>query len=101
MAIICTLTHDLQDFDWDKRNRVLSAEASTIERGRRTALMAQVYDDACDEGFVIESHHTDRRVVFALDKIDRDNDGDIAGWWFKPAERKDAALNIKVLIIND
>lgn len=101
MAIICTLTHDLQDFSWDKSDRTLVTEASTLSAGRSRAITAQVYDDACDEGFVIESHHTDRRVTFALDKVDTNADNEIMGWWFKPCARKDAALDIRVLIIND
>lgn len=101
MSIIVTLTHDLQDFSWNKEDRTLVAEVSTLSCGRSRATTAQVYDDACDVGFVIESHHTDRRITFAQSNTDRNADGEIMGWWFKPCERKDAALGIRVLIIND
>jgi hypothetical protein len=102
MAIICTKTWSTRDFNYTAKDRTLSIEASTLRAGfpgRRT--FGPVYDDACDMGFVLESHKTGRKMTFVINKVDKDRDGDIAGWWLTAAAVKDRALGIKVLVIND
>lgn len=101
MAVRCSRVWSSKHFHYNRNTRTLVSEASTIQQGRALPLFGQIYDDACDEGFAIVSRRTGREVVFVVEKIDRDDDGDIVGWWLKTAERKDAALGIKVLVIND
>lgn len=45
----------------------------------------------------LESHETGRVVDFALNRVDRDRDGDVAGWEYLSA----GDLGLKLLIIND
>lgn len=40
----------------------------------------RVYDDAADEGLTVHSARTGLDVVFALENVVRDNDGDILYW---------------------
>lgn len=54
-------------------------EANGVQFGR-------VYDDACDEGLTLVSHKTGTRVVFAVDGVERDAEGDIVAWTLRPAD---------------
>jgi hypothetical protein len=40
----------------------------------------QVYDDACDRGFVIISVKTGKEAVFARDSVIADSDGEVQAW---------------------
>ncbi len=60
----------------------------------------RVWDDACDEGMTIVSHHTGKKVVYAVDHIERDRENDLLYWDLKPADRVDSHLPT-VRIFND
>lgn len=91
-------TFQLSQFDFDKVSRELVGEASTIQRGGQVKLFGQVFDDACDQGLVIQSHRTGKYLTFVVDKVDQDREGEIQGWWLKPLN---SMVQLKVLIIND
>ena len=61
----------------------------------RINFLSQVWDDACDEGFVVVSHRTGAQIIFTLDKVDV-TDNEINGWNFVSVCGK-----YKILIIND
>jgi hypothetical protein len=104
MSVICSLRHSTKNFTYHKDTKTLTIEISTLTQGRGPAF-GQVYDDACDEGFVLVSHKTGREITFVNDGLDRDPEGDTAGWRFAPIDRKtgrrDRTLDLKVLVIND
>lgn len=60
----------------------------------------QVYDDACDEGMTLISHRTGVEIVFAVEHVERDRDGDIAYWDLRPVRSKEWAAGT-VRIFND
>lgn len=76
-------------------NRQLIAEESDL---RNKNLFRQVWDDACDVGFIIRSHHTGREVTFALYSQVTDSDGDVTAWHF---DSLDEDVNWRVTILND
>lgn len=87
--------HNLQRFSRNQ-DGALVAEASDL--GGRFGL-ERIYDDACDVGIAIQSHHTNRIEWFYLDKRE-ERDGEVLAWEFKPVS---AGLHgaQKVVIFND
>lgn len=71
-------------FFYQKDAGLLTAEISDFGPGFG---FGQVYDDACDEGMTLVSHKTGREVVFAVEHIERDCEGDLLYWDLRPAER--------------
>lgn len=113
MSVICNKRHSTRDFSYQADSKTLTIEESTLrqfrvvdEDGNLCSVFGRVYDDACDEGFVLVSHKTGKEVTFVVDKIDYDASGeDIGGWNLVPINRKtgriDTSLDLKVLVIND
>ena len=85
-----------KSFTYDKNSQTFISEASDFGRA---AFYGQLYDDACDEGFVLVSQKTEKAVPFYLSEVVRDVEGDITCWKFKGACPKFANLN--VVILND
>lgn len=98
--IICTARHDATKFDWGSKNP--SEEASTLCGNRK--LWSQIYDDACDVGFVLVNPKTGTEAVFHLAK-ELMHGEEVGGWEFKPIPetlRKCPKLNGVVLtVFND
>lgn len=84
--------HDLRQFDWDRENNVLVAEASDLNGFR----IRRLYNDACDHGIAILSP-TGTEKRFVLTETDVDGEGEIQGWRFNPID----GIGPSVLIIND
>lgn len=84
-------------FTYLKDEHLLVAEISDLGRG---FAFGRVYDDACDEGLTLVSHRTGRTAPYAVDRVDRDGDGELMGWTLLPARVRDADLPL-VQIIND
>lgn len=65
----------------------------------------RLYDDACDVGISIRSHHTNRVVRFYLMATERDVDRDITAWTFQACpeeqDRNGSWINLNVVIWND
>jgi hypothetical protein len=69
-------------------------ESSSLPQGFEPT--RQLYDDACDQGFVLVGALSGKEFPFYLDGVDYDRDGAIAGWRFKSSRSA-----YRVLIIND
>lgn len=101
----CASPHD--KFSYDNGDCVFVAEASTLgftaARGGGEAMLRRIYDDACDVGIAIRGRND--VVWFYLESEDRDREGDVAGWRFKPiaehVRRYPAIAGTSVLVIND
>jgi hypothetical protein len=104
MAIVCNTYLSTREFSYSAKTKCFVAEASDFGSKR---YFGRVYDDACDEGFVLVSAKTGDSVVLALDSVDQDGDGYVAGWRYKVvAEQtnrgwRNASRDFTVLIIND
>jgi hypothetical protein len=86
MSILKPPIVSTRDLTYVAADRLLVGEASSLpEFGR-------VWDDACDEGLTVVSHHTGREVVYAVALVSRDGEGDIAFWDLTPAARADRTL---------
>lgn len=117
MTIICNAYISTRDLSYHADLKCFTVEESTLRGGRQNKrYLSAVYDDACDEGFVLVSHKTGDSVVCALHEVEMDRSGeDIAGWRYKvvalqgkrPGQWKQlykeapAPYNFTVLIIND
>ena len=66
-------------------------------------LCRQVWDDACDCGFVIESKLTGKRLLFLYCEEETDREGEVTGWGFVSAEVKLGRIvhDFKLKIVND
>lgn len=60
--------------------------------------LGQMYNDACDEGIVIRSHHTAKEERFYLERTET-REGDLLAWYFKP-ENPSCRVQ-SVVIFND
>ena len=70
--------------EFSYKDRVFTAEASSIGHTRFGTMFSQVFDDACDEGFELTSARTGMKVKMTLAKIHRDREGDLTHWEFIP-----------------
>lgn len=61
--------------------------------------LRRVWDDACDVGIVIRSHHTGREERFYLER-EETRDGDTLAWHFLPIDPRKVAVK-SVVIFND
>jgi hypothetical protein len=91
------------------KNKLFTAEISTLSQGGKREVFGRVYDDACDEGITLVSEKTGERIVFVVDDIDYNgpiSEREVGGWRLKPApegvrgNRKHLA-DLRMLIIND
>ena len=85
-------------FSYDKEDRTFTAEASSLPS--TFDFESQIYDDACDCGFILISENTGNEALFTWDREDRQG-GEIMGTWFKYCGNDNSLKSIKVLIIND
>jgi hypothetical protein len=96
---------DLSRFSWDSKTKTLSAFESDLraERFNGTYRFIQpLYNDACDSGCAIRSHHTGNIETFYFEEsrgINRDYSGGHDAFYFKPTNPHS---NVKeVVIFND
>lgn len=94
-------------FDWQKDTGSLVQEMSTLRCVYpHFNFFKQIYDDACDQGFSIQSTKTGEIITVYHDRTDMSDSGeDTYGWVFKPipehARKNPKLKNLEVLIIND
>lgn len=88
---------DMRLFTWLPEHRELVADISDLGKGDP---FQRLYDDACDIGFSIRSHHTGRVVVYALHRVKKDCEGDVLCWTFKPIPTR-GAPDVNVCLFND
>jgi hypothetical protein len=79
MAVVCNTEVNGKAIDWNHLNGEGSADHSTLFGPLRDGRsFGRVYDDAADEGFAIQGNQS--RIVFVVDGIERDEDGDVQYW---------------------
>lgn len=84
-------------FHYIPAKNMLVAEMSDFGRSFD---FGRVYDDACDIGLTIRSERTGREIVFAVEHIERDREGDLLYWTLRPVNRNEWAAGT-VRIYND
>lgn len=82
-------------------NREGSCEESTLKANGHNVFQ-RVYEDACDEGFVMRSHRTGELRLFTLARTQVDGEGDVQWWEFTCYEgRGCSGAMTKVKVWND
>lgn len=109
MSLICNLVFLHSQFDYNDDSNIATAEVSDLRR--RTAIvcpMVQMWNDACDEGFILIGKNGRQGIWThcATDYLNNDINDDIAGWRFAPYIRNwnatsDRLKAMRILIIND
>lgn len=103
MAIICNSYIKTEDLAWHKDTNTFVTMASNLGRNHPS----RIFDDACDEGYVVISERTQRRVIFALSQTQRDAEGDVICWDFDAVRTPDVKdiwetiRDIKLRVYND
>ena len=94
--------HSTAFFSFDPVKGTFSTEASDLGR---TRVHGQLYDDAADLGFLLESHKTHMRVPFVHVRTERDREGEVVADHYEvtsEAVRHDGKLKgLKVVVFND
>jgi hypothetical protein len=90
-------------FTYSKKSKSFVADMSEISHGGYNPL-GRLYDDEGTQGFVMISHKTHATVEFFLDHTEREADGDIRFWLFKPTQQaveyNSDLKGVKVMIVN-
>jgi hypothetical protein len=90
---------ELTQLTWDKKNRMLSSESSTLFGPLRETMTKYAETNGVPRMFDIHSPKTDRVYRFRLDRTSKDNDGDTRYWVYRPIA---AGCPVAfVLVIND
>ena len=84
-----------EHFTYSTESKTFSAFAS--ELGGVT-LHGRLFDDACDQGFVMRSSKTGKRLPFYYEGEVRDGGGELVGWRFKSYHR-DGCYNAYSLMV--
>ena len=89
-------------FDYTSKDRLFCCEASGLPKSFN--FLSEIYNDACDAGFIMVGEKTGIEVIFYLTETDIYHEK-IVGWNYKPEEmaiRKYPEMkDVSVLIIND
>ena len=105
--LICNLVFNHDQFNYDKERNIATADFKDLS-ARRALISptAQVWNDACDEGFILLGKDG-RQSIWTLSSFynDDDNDKEVAGWWFARYIRNwntvsDTIKAMRILIIN-
>lgn len=87
---------NMRRFTWDRAKGELVAEASDLEG----FALNRLYNDACDVGIAIRSHHTGRVLRFVLVRVVTDHEGDVLYWSFAPLHGSFSNVR-RVTVLND
>lgn len=80
----------------------LIAEASDFGPAGFTNALQRLFNDAADQGIGIRSHPSGRIVRFALDRVEKDREGDVTAWVFQVVPRDAKASTVRhVRVFND
>lgn len=82
-------------FMWHPGDKTFTSEYSMLPYFN----IRRVWDDACDVGFIMQSHRTGYKKVFVLSEVKTSQDGELLWHEFVCADHKHG--NIKVKIFND
>ena len=101
MAILNLNRIPSSKFYWNKNNKTFSQECSSLKGFN---VLSRIYDDACDEGFILVGEKTGKEVIFYLEKTEY-HDGELCSWNFKVVKNKASRelnmLETKLVIFND
>lgn len=62
----------------------------------------RVHADSCDEGMTLHSAKTGRTIVFVIDEVTRDAEGEVVSWLLRPLSVIGTAItSVTVLLFND
>lgn len=84
MALLNTPVHSTKLFKWSGVSSTFTGEIAEVSLGGARPVFGQVYDDAWDEGFTLESERTGREMKLVVDYTHLDSDGDVVYWILKP-----------------
>lgn len=70
-------------FSYDFLTNAFSGDISTLQANGVDPI-AQLYHDACDQGFLMRSHRSGNIAVWYLSDTGKDREGDTTHWTFKP-----------------
>ncbi len=99
MAVLPGVTElSSSDFTWVAERKVFVSEISDF-KGKN--LEHQIFDDACDYGFVMKSAKTGKVVPFAFSTFEKDSEGDILMFIYVPVDRALFEMGVKVVLLND
>jgi len=85
-------------FFYDKELNQFSQEASSLGNA---LLTGRLYDDACDQGFVLVSHKTGKEVAFYLESTQFENE-ELVSWKFHSvSDRVPSGDSYTVRVWND
>ncbi len=88
-------------FSYEPRTKTFVAEVSDFNEGPN--LFSRVFDDACDEGFQIESVKTGTCVAFTFREVQTDDEGEVQAWVFDAYNPRGnpKLANVTAVILND
>lgn len=88
------------DFTYDASTKVFVGEISAVP-----TVLREMYNDALDIGFAMRSAKTGRIAYFCIETAERDREGDMYRWTFKPTSdsiRRNPNLEgVVVAVYND
>lgn len=91
-------------FTWIAQSKEFLQEISILQHGGCN-VFGPLYNDACDQGFVLVSHLTGVEHEFVLFKEHRDGDGETRFWEFRPTpasiRRQPKIEGYTVIVDND
>ena len=93
-GILSTLSTRL--FTYDKDTKTFSTEMSDLPRSFN---VVRIWDDACDQGFWLESHVTGQKKLFSISDRKVDNEGDLMYFEFTCIEP--GLGDVKITMFND
>jgi hypothetical protein len=90
-----------RQFHYNKSRKTFTAEMS--ELGDQPFI--RVYNDACDQGLLLESQNSGQVATFYLYRTHYNSDNDIEYWELKPTRESIKSLprlkDVKMIIFND
>ena len=89
-------------FTWHKDCNSFIAEASDLPKGFDP--LSQVWNDACDAGFILVSERTGKELLFTFSHEDKNIEHETMGWNFKAEPQFNKGIiaePVDALIIND
>ena len=102
MATLRTSKIGTENFGYHKDIRTFTEELSTIGHRMFRNMRQRLYNDACDEGFVLVSHRTGKEVQMYQSKTETNDEGETLCWEFEPCvtDQPNPGFD-KLVIFND
>lgn len=91
-------------FDYNPATKMFFAEMSMFDH-EKIDLLETLYPETGEKGFKMLSAKTNKQIDFVLELVDREADGDLRGWIFKPSVgdifSNPELAKVKVMVVND